>query len=498
MRLRTEVTAEDFDSAATGELRRTRALMPIGAIGSWLVAQPEISEWAHRRTTGSFTPLPEQIVTVRKRGHGVRPVAELFLRDELLYRAIVSAWKGVLPSPSTALGTFEEFDLAPLSDESAAYVVSSDITSFYQYIDYDVLAGELLKRTGDDGRIQDLLDLLSGLTGRRFGLPQQNDVSDVLGETYISVVHRRLSRQGLRFHRYNDDFRITADSWSSALHAVDVLEREARAVGLTLNDSKTVIRKTDHYRADLSAREELLQDIADQVELDLSDVVRLYGGDVELAPPEAAEVERGKWQAVLGEWLAAESSDGRLRYTLLTQLVPIALSRLSGDFQPEVSTACQRALRREQSLTPAVAQWMQTIPDEQHPELLSLIDDLLAADAYITPWQTAWLAPMLSRVATFADGTGGAARTDWLRRTWGDRRTPEPVIAAIAQTLARHKLVTVDELLESFDQTAETSHADLAAALGTAIGNAESPAASAIADEDWCLSEAFMLGALLA
>lgn len=205
-------------------------------------AGPE--EWAHRRCVGEFAPVPGQIVTVRKSGHGVRPVAELSIRDRVLYRALVRRWEEVLPEPDRSSEAHEAFLKAPLGTDAApTYVVSSDVTACYEYIDHGLLAREVLARTGDSDGVEALTSLLAGLMGRSYGLPQQSGSSDVLAEVYLSVVERRLLRQGLAVWRYNDDSRIAVDSWSEALNAVDALERECRAIGLALNDLKTVIRK---------------------------------------------------------------------------------------------------------------------------------------------------------------------------------------------------------------------------------------------------------------
>jgi len=106
-------------------------------------------------------------------------------------------------------------------------------------------------QTGDGQRVDTLTTLLTAITGRRYGLPQQNHPSDVLAEAYIDVLERRLHRANARVWRYSDDFRIATDSWSDALATVDLLEREVRRIGLTLNDSKTVIRRGDTYEASL-------------------------------------------------------------------------------------------------------------------------------------------------------------------------------------------------------------------------------------------------------
>ena len=65
-----------------------------------IVNTDEVAEWALRRVAGVFRPVPQQIVTVRKQRHGVRPVADLFLRDQLLYRVLTDPWLGQLRAPS--------------------------------------------------------------------------------------------------------------------------------------------------------------------------------------------------------------------------------------------------------------------------------------------------------------------------------------------------------------------------------------------------------------
>src|SRR5450631_133797 len=66
----------------------------------------------------------------------------------------------------------------------------------------------------------------------------QRATSDHAREPYEGAI-----RSDTRVWRYSDDFRIATDSWSDASPAVDLLAREVRRIGLTLNDTKTVIRR---------------------------------------------------------------------------------------------------------------------------------------------------------------------------------------------------------------------------------------------------------------
>lgn len=487
-----------LEAAISAEASQRRSLMPQTPVLPILLSRSaDVAKWACAQLSGDFDPVPEQVITVRKTRHGVRPVAELFLRDQLLYRALVVAWKDLLPIPERSSEAFETFDEAPLADQAATYIVSSDIAAFYQYVDYDMLSREVVARTGDVARVDKLVELLTSVTGRRFGVPQQSEPSDVLAEAYIDVLERRLIRAGLSVWRYNDDFRITAGSWSNALAAVDTLEREARRLGLALNDAKTIIRKRDTYRTMIARREQIRREIAEEAELDLTGIPFGWGyGDAMDTLPDPNDVRTQAFVKILERW--RESADDDIHRHALIQLIPAALSHL-GQVRGETNDVidiCMEMLRTEQALTPSVANYMKQVDDADQPRALAAFDRLLNSNPYLTPWQASWLAPVLSRTTAPITGSNGRLWPHWLRSVWDDARAPEPVRAAVAQSLARHKVLTSDELLEAYDHMSETSRPALAAALGTTGLNPGSKQARAITSEDDLIRWQFEWGAL--
>ena len=85
----------------------------------------------------------------------MRPVAELSIRDRVLYRALVRRWKEVLPEPDRSSDAHEAFLEAPFGKAAVpTYVVSSDVTACYEYIDHGLLAREVLARTGDSDGVE--------------------------------------------------------------------------------------------------------------------------------------------------------------------------------------------------------------------------------------------------------------------------------------------------------------------------------------------------------
>ena len=185
------MTVADFVPALEDEAAAKRSLMPEDLGLASLFSHDGAADWAHRRTTGDFTPIPGQVVPVRKPGHGVRPVAELSVRDRVLYRALTRRWQDRLEGADRSSEAYETFRRAPVAPGvSGKYVVSSDVTACYLYIDHGLLAREILARTGDSDGIDALTSLLAGITGRSYGLPQQSEPSDLLAEAYLSIVER--------------------------------------------------------------------------------------------------------------------------------------------------------------------------------------------------------------------------------------------------------------------------------------------------------------------
>lgn len=497
------LAVEDFSDALACESFAIRGLVPEDT-GMWgLFNQAGADEWAHRRCVGEFAPVPGQIVTVRKSGHGVRPVAELSIRDRLLYRALVRRWKEVLPEPDRSSEAHEGFLKAPLEMATTpTYVVSSDVTACYEYIDHGLLAREVLARTGDSDGVEALTSLLAGLTGRLYGLPQQSGSSDVLAEAYLSIVERRLLRRGLAVWRYNDDFRIAVDSWSQALNAVDALERECRAIGLALNDLKTVVRKVATYQEALSRRAEVLEEISGEVELDLTDVVQgPYDVDI-VIEPEKNEVTVAAAQKVVAEWLmlqekmldpnpestlTQEEQDKRIA---LTDLLRWALSVLQSEKTGiDVLAACGQILRTEQTLTPLVARYL---TKATNPALtIAWFEDFLGGNPYLTPWQAWWVAPALRALAgSYADGS---AQRHWLESVWTDAACPEPVRAGVAFTVAQKGVADATGLLEVYESMTDTGRPFVARAVGAVAPAEDAGAATLLMEDDW-ITWAYELG----
>ncbi|WP_426594407.1 RNA-directed DNA polymerase [Cellulomonas sp. McL0617] len=195
------------------------------------------------------------------------------LEDRVLYRALVTALAGSLPAHLSSRPRIADFHRAPLDVPDVAYVTKTDVTSYYEFVDHDILAEQLIAQTGDEVVVNSLVELLSAMMGRGVGLPQVHASSDILGDTYIDPVRRRMRRSGVETFTYADDFRIATSSLGGARKAVELCASEARAIGLVLNERKTYTYGADNYRSSLTsfadAEERLFVD-SDHSAIDLS------------------------------------------------------------------------------------------------------------------------------------------------------------------------------------------------------------------------------------
>jgi hypothetical protein len=257
-----------------------------------------------------------------------------------------------------------------------------------------------------------------------------------------------------------------------------------------LNDAKTIIRKRENYETSIGRREKLRQEIAEEVELDLSGID--FGsdyGDADVPPdPDPDEARSVGFLRIIERWQATANDDPRLQ--ALVQMAPAALAYL-GQYAgtaanvPTINT-CMEMLRTEQTLTPAVAGYIEGALAKDSNATLAALDGLITSTPppYLTPWQVSWLVPPLARFSAFTTGQGGSTRESWLRSVWEDPRLPETVRAALARPLAARGVVQTTELLAMYDQVSATSRPALAGALGASGLAGGSPEARAITDDD--------------
>lgn len=459
--------ALDLRAAIAAELEDPPRLLPSRVAES--AVRDNASEYAERLDAivrAGFSPAVRELVWASKSRLGHRPLAVLPIRDRVLYRALVDVLAPKLAPYDVRDRTYEEFERAPLASAAGGYVASADVAAFYQYVDHTLLARRIVESAGDADLSRALPQILGAFFDQGFGLPQDNRVSDVLGELFIAPVERALSRSGLSLARYNDDFRIMTSSLTAAYEAIERIQYELQVVGLTLNEEKSRVRSRETYEAGLGLVDRKTEEALEGQEVDLTLIDSYTGEPIDPDPADVAEALR-EARSRAGHALFEETLESYFRDEMdvvqrLTarQLLVRALSILGGLASPAAAGMGRRVLAVDPSLSPAYSRYLGRLVEAGHgAQVAAEVADLLDIDTYAPGWQRAWLLqPFVSRDLAVP------VETQRFLRTFAISSAPAAVRARATLVLAVHDACTVEEVGLQFDAAPTASRHDLAAA----------------------------------
>jgi hypothetical protein len=429
------------------------------------------------------------VVLSDKGWRGVRPLHVMTLTDRVLYRALVELIGKALPENLRHRRPVADFRQAPLEVPDARYVSKTDVTAYYEFVDHDYLADELIAQTGEEPAIDGLTDLLGNVMRRRVGLPQVHTASDVLGDTYIDLARRRLIRRGHVTFTYSDDFRIASPSLGAARAAVEACAEEVRQLGLVLNDHKTYTYGADKYRESLTSyadaeRRLFADDSSDSdAAFNLEFLDSDYGDADEPVPmstfgaepldqdveedealgenaPTSGDLDERRitaaeraWELWIREDESEETQAGQ-QASITQSLLGRALPTLGalGDEGPVDNLSA--LLRYEPALAPQLTAYMSEYADNgsrARSRLRSALDDVVGADI-LSPWQGMWL----------AEAAGEIRRTrrvhpyeEWLNRSVAESQH-DGLVATAAAALGRLGRGEADVVAAAIDRVAPT------------------------------------------
>lgn len=414
------------------------------------------------------------VVLSDKEWRGVRPLHVMTLADRVLYRALVDLIGAALPENLRAREPVVDFRQAPLDVPNVRYVSKTDVTAYYEFVDHDRLADELIAQTGEEPAIDLLTNLLGKVMKRRVGLPQVHTASDILGDTYIDPARRKMLRRGFITFTYSDDFRIASPTLGAARAGVEACAEEVRELGLVLNDRKTYTYRTSKYRESLTsfadAERRLFAEDRSDAGSDLGDPfnLRLLGSDYSDADEQVAAPALGAepldqgtdedealaedvpssgdlderriiaaeraWQLWLEEDESEEIQAGQ-QASITQSLLSRALPTLGAAGNEGPTENLSTLLRYEPALAPQLAAYIAEYADNgrrARSQLRSALDDVVQADIF-SSWQGMWL----------AQAAGAIRRTgtvhpfeQWLNRSVAESRH-DGLAATAAAALGR-------------------------------------------------------------
>ena len=487
---RSVVSRMDLTDAVQRELSLRNRLLPRRWDYLALASEHEAVETALRPLLRRGpSGVAADVVLSDKGWRGVRPLHVMTLPDRILYRALVELIGKALPEHLRHRRPVADFRQAPLDVPDARYVSKTDVTAYYEFVDHDYLADELIAQTGEEPAIDVLTDLLGNVMRRRVGLPQVHTASDVLGDTYIDRVRRRLLRRGHVTFTYSDDFRIASPSLGVARAAVEACAEEVRELGLVLNDHKTYTYGTEKYRESLDSfvdaeRRLFAADTpvaGDPFNLgflgsDYSDVDEPVSTSTLGAVPLDQEIEEDEalgedaatsddlderriiaaqraWDLWVQEDESEETQAGQ-QASITQSLLGRALPTLGAAGEEGPVENLSVLLRYEPALAPQLTAYMTNYAEggrQARSRLRSALDDVVEADIF-SPWQGMWLAQA-------AGGIRSAARAhpyeQWLIQSVAESQH-DGLVATAAAALGRLGRGDADVVAAAIDRVAPT------------------------------------------
>jgi hypothetical protein len=245
-----------------------------GVLKAWLNDQ-DVLEWPVRPHRSLLTP---------KSREGFRVVTQLDPLDTLIFlatiyeiapdlersrapasRNLVHSYRflpdadGQMFDPAYGYSSFQKVTQGILAECDSSHVGMTDIADFYPRIYHHRLEGALEAATTNINHVRALRGLLKGWNATEtFGIPVGNAGSRLLAEVTIADVDEFLLAQGVRFLRFNDDYRIFGTSYTDVYRQLAALADSLyRNHGLTLQPQKTrIVETTEFERRFLPAAED--------------------------------------------------------------------------------------------------------------------------------------------------------------------------------------------------------------------------------------------------
>jgi len=379
------------------------------------------------------------------------------------------------PDPDRSAEARTSFERDVLAYPEVNYVVVSDVSSFYFYIDHELLERRIVEATARADTARVIRSLLGAVTNFGYSLPQTFRPSDPLSELVIEPVERALLRRGLITYRLNDDFRLGCPRWGEALQALELLHSELRRVGLTANDEKTWILKRETYEANLDLVDHYLSEAfqaiwgggltfhpytGEPIEVDPEgqgeepseeDVLEA----VKVAFDKAAGARKG------GEALAGQAANAN------RQILTIGFSAFQRAADPYGLDDGPALIALDPSLAHQYANYLRALPLEEVDVVRSVEDVIAAFRGWVPAWATAWLMNALLHIDLDLGET-----TTWIRN-FMESAAPAVLRARAALVLALHGHVTAVELTRLFNEVPFVARPDIAAAMGLLPGRTQ-------------------------
>lgn len=269
------------------------------------------------------------------------------------------------------------------------FVLTCDISDFYPRIYHHRLENALKKATTKSKIIQQIKDILNGLSkGVSYGLPVGGPAARLMSELLLNRVDRLLLSQGYQFCRFVDDYHIFGESKEQIYGALVYLsEALLNNEGLSLQKNKTRILTSTEFLETSTFSD--LNEPEDQEERDRRNFIRIHihydpYSDTADEDYEALCEELNKFD-IIG-MLASEMQKTRVAEGLTRKLIK-AIAHLEGAVKDQAVLSLLENLHVLYPILPTVMilliSIVDDINDDTRKKLFETVRELLDSKSYL-------------------------------------------------------------------------------------------------------------------
>ncbi|AYL37634.1 RNA-directed DNA polymerase [Streptomyces sp. PDY-4] len=252
---------------------------------------------------GNCTPRHTEIVDYPKSDIAVRPLARFSARDRLIYDSLIFElaadldnfrkgqvysyrWNHRIGRPifwKDSWTLMRERAKRKLRSNRVFKLATTDVSSFYEHIDIDLLTDDLYLICQNETAIRNVSSFLKTFQNinHAWGLPQGSDASGILANAYLAPVDEYLERNEFPFFRYSDDIMIFHEDWNALRDALVDVNRIFRSKRLTMSAQKTkILDFPDALDTLKNARESSIDQALSTGDPDVDEDIRDYFDDL--------------------------------------------------------------------------------------------------------------------------------------------------------------------------------------------------------------------------
>ena len=208
---------------------------------------------------GTYEPMPVRRKTIEKPGGGTRDLGIPIVQDRFVQQAMVQVLNALFDHTfsDSSFGYRPGRSQAQAAERArgyiqrgANYVVSIDLSKFFDRVNHDRLMSRLAKRIKDKRVLKLIRAFLNSgiqlenneITYPGEGTPQGGPLSPLLSNIVLDELDKELEKRGLRSVRYADDIVIFVRSRKAGERVLESVTRFLRQrMKLKVNDSKSSV-----------------------------------------------------------------------------------------------------------------------------------------------------------------------------------------------------------------------------------------------------------------